>query len=160
MIPELYQRRYQEFCQHVGQLRIHVAQPLTPTEPQKLVLQAACLKSEITQLQHNFRDDILSLTAIADSTASENEPARVNEVPPEIAHRLQAIQVEIDKQLKLLAMDVLFLQTARQATTAEQRQQQMGDRLEQLERYCALVLSAPIAAPSQPHPGLLEKPEP
>lgn len=154
MIPELYQRRYQEFCQHVGQVQSHVAQPLTFTQPQALVLRVAFLKSEITQLQHSFRDDILSLTAIADSTASENDPAMVNELLPEIAHRLRAIQVEIDKQLKLLSMDVLFLQTARQATTAEQRQQQMGDRLEQLERYCALVLSTPTADPSQSHPRL------
>lgn len=154
MIPEIYQRWYQEFCQHVGQLRVYMAQPLSPAEPQALVMRVAFLKSEITKLQHNFRDGILSLTAIADSTASENDPAMVNELLPEIAHRLRAIQVEIDKQLKLLAMDVLFLQTARQTTTAEQRQQQMSDRLEQLERYCALVLSTPTAEPSQPHPAL------
>jgi hypothetical protein len=152
MIPELYQRQYREFSQQVSQVRGHVALPIPPNEPQALVLRAAFLKSEIMQLQHNFRDGICGLTAIADATVSENDPVIVNELPPEITHRLRAIQVEIDKQLKLLAMDVLFLQTARQATTAEQRQRQMSDRLEQIERYCALVLSAPIADPSQSHP--------
>ncbi len=160
MIPEIYQRRYQEFYQHVGQLRVYMAQPLSPAEPQVLVIQAAFLKSEIMKLQYNFRNDILSLTAIADSTASGENPGLFSEVSPEIAHRLRAIQVEIDKQLKLLAMDVLFLQTARQATTAEQRQRQIDNRLEQLERYCALVLSAPIKVLDQPLAGVLEKPEP
>lgn len=60
-----------------------------------------------------------------------------------IAHQVQAVLVEIDKQLRLLAMDAVFLQAARQPATVKQRSQQIGDRLTLLLRYCDLLLSQP-----------------
>ncbi len=50
------------------------------------------------------------------------------------------IQVEINKQLRLLKTDCLFLRSAKQTTTQDQRLQQMRDRLTLLERYCAMIL--------------------
>jgi hypothetical protein len=61
--------------------------------------------------------------------------------PPEgSSPRLGGIHLEIHKQMRLLALDVLFLQTARQATTQHQRQQQMTQRLELLGKYCQGML--------------------
>jgi hypothetical protein len=54
--------------------------------------------------------------------------------------RLQAFNVEINKQLKLLRMDCLFLQTAKQPATIAQRHQQMLGRLDLLKAYAEAVL--------------------
>lgn len=49
---------------------------------------------------------------------------------------LRSLQVETHKQVRLLAMDRLFLQTARQAATTAQRLGQVQDRLRLLLDYC------------------------
>jgi hypothetical protein len=51
-----------------------------------------------------------------------------------------SINVEINKQLRLLKTDCLFLRSAKQTHVVEQRLQQIGDRLTLLERYCAMIL--------------------
>jgi hypothetical protein len=56
------------------------------------------------------------------------------------AHRLRSLQVELDKQLKLATADGLFLGAARQEATVAQRRAQLGDRLERMQRYCAMAL--------------------
>lgn len=63
------------------------------------------------------------------------------EMDEAIALRIQSIQTEISKQLHLLAMDTLFLKTARQPDTARQRQQQMAARIDLLLRYCEAILT-------------------
>lgn len=62
------------------------------------------------------------------------------EIMSQIAH-LQPLQTEMNKQLRLLGIDVAFLQTARQSATSHQRQVQMGDRLLLLIQYCDRLLS-------------------
>ncbi len=69
-----------------------------------------------------FRDQILTAT------------------PPNEDDPHHAIQVEINKQLRLLNTDSLFLRSAKQAITQAQRLQQMRDRLTLLERYCEMIL--------------------
>lgn len=59
---------------------------------------------------------------------------------PAIAPLVQTAQTEINKLLRLLGTDVMFLQTARQPLTQQQRQKQLCDRLDQLLGYCAAVL--------------------
>ncbi len=84
------------------------------------------LRSEVTALQQYFHDQLLSLPIDTFSSATQQW--------------VQSYQVEMDKQLRLLGMDVLFLQAARQTTTALQRQQQVCDRLGTLQRYCGALL--------------------
>lgn len=54
--------------------------------------------------------------------------------------KVQSIQTEINKQLRLLGTDILFLQAARQPATVHQRQTQLSDRLSVLIQYCEAVL--------------------
>lgn len=158
MIPELYRQRYQVFRAQVVQVQAQVPVRVASTQDgsvrdgsvrdgsvlKSATLKSATLKSAIAQLQQHFHSEILGL----------EDPQRLpphdlgGALDPGIAQRLRSLQVEIDKQLKLLAMDVLFLQTARQATTLDQRLQQMGDRLERVDRYCAIVLEAPASTES------------
>jgi len=62
------------------------------------------------------------------------------QLDPVIAASVQPYQTEISRQFRLLQMDMMYLQTARQAATADQRRQQISDRVEQLIQYCEAVL--------------------
>ncbi|GEM_PF-3728428 len=82
--------------------------------------------------------------AVANITQQfQQQMAIVNtaEMDEAIALRIQSIQTEVSKQLHLLAMDTLFLKTARQPETARHRQQQMADRIDLLLRYCEAILA-------------------
>lgn len=54
----------------------------------------------------------------------------------EVTPQNLSLQVEIDKQLKMLGVDLTMLQTARNPTTWQKRHQQACDRLIRLQRYC------------------------
>ncbi len=49
-----------------------------------------------------------------------------------------SLQVEIDKQLKMLSMDLTMLQTSRNLITWQKRHQQTCDRFVLLHRYCKM----------------------
>jgi hypothetical protein len=53
----------------------------------------------------------------------------------EITPQNLSLQVEIDKQLKMLGVDLTMLQTARNPATWQKRRQQASDRFILLERY-------------------------
>ena len=53
---------------------------------------------------------------------------------------LQSIRVEMHKQLRLLATDLMFLKAAKQAATLEQRRRDIGDRLTNLQGYCDAMI--------------------
>ena len=55
-------------------------------------------------------------------------------------YQVRSLLVEIDKQMRLIKMDSMFLQTARQAETIQQRASQMRDRLQLLLNYCDALL--------------------
>lgn len=119
MLPVVYQERYQELHQ-----RLQIWQTAHDrSDP----WQAPAVNAEIEALQTQWQ--ILRQL---------EEP----DLEPRLAHHLQALQVEIDKQLRLLRMDSQFLQAARQASTADQRRQQMRTRLALLLRYLEAVLGS------------------
>lgn len=49
-----------------------------------------------------------------------------------------SLQVEIDKQLKMLGVDLSMLQTARNPVTWQKRHQQASDRFVLLKKYCQM----------------------
>ncbi len=56
-------------------------------------------------------------------------------------YQVRSLLVEINKQMRLLGMDALFLQTARQPEKVQQRIGQMRDRLDLLTKYCEGILA-------------------
>jgi hypothetical protein len=48
----------------------------------------------------------------------------------------QPVLTEMNRTFRLLAMDVAFLQTARQPLKAQQRQHQMDEKIQQLLAFC------------------------
>jgi hypothetical protein len=116
-----YLDQYQIFQIAVANL----AKDLTPTSD----LSQADLKHHLTGLQATFSQTIARID--------------LTDIPPPANQRLQSLQVEIAKELRLLQVDLLFLQTAKQPQTVAHRQQQMQGRLTTVLRYCAIVLMPP-----------------
>lgn len=83
------------------------------------------LRSVFEQVQQLFAHGIMGLT--------------FDELDPADAFHMQSYLTEIHKQLRLLNMDVMFLQAARQPATAKQRQAQISDRLKLLMGYCEAI---------------------
>lgn len=86
----------------------------------------ADLRSLFNRLQTQFQQQVLTL----DLSGLEGA----------IAAQVTSLHTEMAKQLRLLNMDLMFLQTARQPETVRQRTEQIGDRLRLLMRYCDAVL--------------------
>jgi hypothetical protein len=120
-----YLDQYQIFQTAVAKL----AKDLTPVTH----LSPSDLKPHLTSLQATFSQTIAQID--------------LTDIPPPANHRLQSLQVEISKELRLLQVDMLFLQTAKQPETVAHRQQQMQNRLGTLLRYCAIVLTPETLTP-------------
>jgi hypothetical protein len=78
-------------------------------------------KTEVASLKSLFQNQIQSIE-------TEN-------------YLIHSLFVEIDKQMRLFKMDAMFLQTARQSETAQQRIGQLRDRLQRLQEYCQGILA-------------------
>lgn len=117
MVSGLTQQYYQEFQQALQQLRTIAAQ----SHPDPTALQ-----SQFLELQQFFQRQMIGLD--------------LAELPPAMQAKVHSYQVEANKQLRILGMDVMFLQAARQPATMQQRQAQMIDRIDTLLRYCEAVL--------------------
>ncbi len=55
--------------------------------------------------------------------------------------RWRSLHTEIHRELRLLNVDLLFLQSSRSLAGVQQKQQQIGDRLRKLLQYCDLILN-------------------
>jgi hypothetical protein len=78
------------------------------------------MRSRLTSLQQLFLEQIAPLV--------------------DVESREMSYRTEISKQLRLLEVDVMFLQGARQATTVQSRMRTIGDRLTTLIQYCQAII--------------------
>ncbi|HEY9860974.1 MAG TPA: heterocyst frequency control protein PatD [Candidatus Obscuribacterales bacterium] len=118
MLPEAHSQIYQEFLRSLEQFK----GTATQAKPDPAALIAA-----FQEIQQFFQRQVLMLSW-------ENHPDAAME------QRVQSYQIEMNKQLKLMGTDVMFLQAARQSSTAQQRQVQISDRLNLLIGYCNVLL--------------------
>lgn len=117
MLPEVHRQSYQAFRQVLEQIVVITAQP---------EVSGTMLQPEIREAQNFFQRSVL--------------PLDLDGLTPIAESQVRAVLVEINKQLRMLAMDGMRWQGARQAETSTQRLQQIRDRLTTLIRYCDLVL--------------------
>ena len=117
MLPDSYRQRYQHLRQSLERLQATIAQP---------DFDQSALKTDALTVQQFFEDQVRSLDLEA--------------LDPISGQRSHKFHVEINKQLRLLTIDVMFLQTAKQSATSQQRSGQMGDRISTLLRYCDALL--------------------
>ncbi len=156
MVPSEHRQHYERLRQALEQLRISAelrdgdhGRASSETQPQQVgsytgstaamasgmtsgMASADALMGAVAAMTQQFQPQILALPWV--------------EMDEAIALRLQSIQTEISKQLRLLAMDTMFLKTARQPETSQQRRQQIGDRLDLLLRYCEAILATETLA--------------
>jgi hypothetical protein len=121
MLPQVYDQHYQKLQQTLEQLQGHVAQ----VSPEGTDLRSE-LMSEFLKIQNFFQLQVANLNPDLLSL--------------EMQSKVGSYQTEINKQLRLLGTDLMFLKSARQASTAEQRRTQIRDRLEALIGYCKVLL--------------------
>ncbi len=150
MVPSEHRQHYERLQQALEQLRTaaglgggdHGSEG-KGTQPQPI---GACIGSPAAIVSGTTSADAL-MGAVAAMTQPFQQQILAlpwAEMDEAIALRLQSIQTEISKQLRLLAMDTMFLKTARQPETSQQRRQQIGDRLDLLLRYCEAILATDL----------------
>ncbi|MCJ8280370.1 MAG: heterocyst frequency control protein PatD [Rivularia sp. ALOHA_DT_140] len=103
--------KYRTFKTLLRQLRADISSNLT---------NASELRQRMASLQSFFRADIVPLTT---------------QYPTE-----QSYQTEMSKQLRLLQIDIMFFQGARQASTIKERIDALTERLTTLIGYCDAIL--------------------
>jgi hypothetical protein len=82
--------------------------------------------SAVSEAQEFFQSQVVSLPTEGLALADRS--------------RTQSYNTELHKQLRLLATDVMFLGSAKQDATQQQRLNRVGDRLATLLRYCDVLL--------------------
>ncbi|MBW4637608.1 MAG: heterocyst frequency control protein PatD [Gloeocapsa sp. UFS-A4-WI-NPMV-4B04] len=117
MLPNIHRQCYQKFSEVLQQLQ--QTGDRTPIDP-------LTLHNSFLEAQQFFQQQIVSLDA-GDLEAGDES-------------RVRSYQTEISKQLRLLGMDVKFLQAARQQETVKARQMQLLERLKMLQGYCDRIL--------------------
>lgn len=63
-----------------------------------------------------------------------------DELDLEISSRWQSLQTEMQRSMRLLSTDMVFLRSSRQAATSEQRLATVRDRTQKLIDYCQAML--------------------
>jgi hypothetical protein len=119
MLPEAERRCFEELQQSLQSLFVIIK----PTD-----LNPTAVQVGIAQVQTFFQQQILSRDFSYLESADE--------------FQIQGVVVEINKQLRMLSTDAMFLKAARQPDTAAQRLQQIDDRINTLIRYCNILLQA------------------
>ncbi|MBW4655340.1 MAG: heterocyst frequency control protein PatD [Kaiparowitsia implicata GSE-PSE-MK54-09C] len=87
------------------------------------------LRTALAATQHYFQTQVLT----ADLSAAS----------PLAANQVRSIHTEINRTLRLLGMDAMFLYAAKKSATQQQRLTQMGDRIDTLLGFCAVLLGQP-----------------
>lgn len=117
MLPSPYRQPYEEFLQSLEQLLSTAQQPS---------VDGAALKGALQEVQQFFNGRILGVPA--------------EELDPALASRVQSVQTEMHKQLRLLMTDAMFLAASKQPATAQQRQSQVLERIQTLMAYAGALL--------------------
>lgn len=64
------------------------------------------------------------------------------EILPETAYpSWRSLQTELHRELRLINVDLMFLENSHVAVTKDQKRREIGDRLTRLEQYCTQILS-------------------
>lgn len=132
MLPSSYRQQYQEFLAALTDL-LHTTKADHPEQAQ--------LKEKFQKVQQGFQEQIARLSG--------------DGLDPAVAPRWQSLQTEIHRQMRLLEMDLIFLQASRQSATAQTRQAAMNNRIKTLIGYCEGIMglgtvSASIESPEDP----------
>jgi hypothetical protein len=119
MLSNFHYQSYQEFAVILGQLQ---------ASANSTHLDVVNLLEIFQQAQRLFGQQIITL-----------DPS---DLAPSVASRVRSYHTEIDKELKLLRIDMSFLQAARQPATIIARKEQICTRIQTLINYCNVLLAS------------------
>ncbi|MGD1808214.1 heterocyst frequency control protein PatD [Dapis sp. BLCC M126] len=128
MLPKEHNQQYQKFSQLLNGWQQNIAE----IELSKIL----AINQEVQQL---FETQIINL---------DN-----SELDQSIASHVQSYLTEIHKQLRLLNVDVSFLQASRNPQTTQTRLAKISDRLETLKGYCLSILGQAKSKQNQEETG-------
>lgn len=114
MLPSFYQEVYQNFLQALKSLQEAVKQSSEKRQ------------TAFATVEHLFQTQVITLTG--------------EEIDPKIVSRWRSIQTELHRMFKLLATDWLFLRSSRQVSTRKDRIDIFCDRIEQMIKFCRILL--------------------
>lgn len=103
---------YQKFVTLLELLSNNLSNPL---------LNASSLRQPLIELQQYFVKEIASLTYLTS--------------------RQQSYHTEMSKQLRLLELDITFLQGSKKSATAQTRINNIKERIDTLIRYCQAIIN-------------------
>ncbi|MFE4107378.1 heterocyst frequency control protein PatD [Almyronema epifaneia] len=103
-------------------------------ERQQLEAQVTQANPDTQQLQVNF-------LKLQQRFQQQILPLRDNSLSVAAQTQLQAYQTEMNRLMRLLAVDISFLQTVRQSIKQQQRQAQIQQRLGSLGQFCEALLT-------------------
>lgn len=118
MLPESHRSLYLDFQQALVQLKQAQENPEGEIASTQMAFQA--VQRSFQQLLH----------------------LNWEQLDPSLVGRVQSVQTEINRQFRLLGMDMMYLQASRQSATATQRRQQVSDRIESLIQFCQVLLKS------------------
>ncbi len=99
------------------------------------------LSTLLVEFRHDITNEQLNARQCRERLAALQELFTQQILPlTDVDTRVQSYQTEISKQLRLLEVDIMFFQGARQISTSLARLKTIGDRLTTLIRYCEAVL--------------------
>lgn len=119
MLSNFHYQSYQEFAAILDELQANA---------NSAQLDVTKLREIFQQAQQLFKQQIITLDT--------------SDLAPSIASRVRSYNTEIDRQLKLLNMDLSFLEAARQPATIIARKEQMNSKIQTLTGYCRVLLEA------------------
>ena len=102
---------------------------------------------QLFMLLSNLRTDSISSLKVSLSEAielfeSEILTQNVDLLPDPIAAKMRSYLTESHRLLRLLPLDVMFIATARNPTTIEQRRQAYQSKVDLLLKYCQAAIAA------------------
>ena len=117
-------------------LRILVELPLTASELDLLRRPGV----EVRQIPHHASP--WDLPPGPEVLLCKFPPRNLDDLPDPIAAKMRSYLTESHRLLRLLPLDVMFIATARNPTTIEQRRQAYQDKLDLLLKYCQAAIEA------------------
>jgi hypothetical protein len=118
MLPIIYSQAYQELLK----ILLEWQNSLDGNNFNQVLLQ-----NSFQEAKNFFQTQIINLS---EESLDEN-----------IASRWRSLATEMHRSFKLLEMDMMFLRSAKQSTTQQQRLKSIDDRLSQIIGYCQVMLT-------------------
>ena|SRR4028118_2114363 len=117
MLPPSHRDRYQEFLQALLQLQKAAAHPHQ---------EGASVNAALQKVQQIFTSQILNLS--------------LDQLDLPAASRMQSYLTEIHRLMRMLQMDMMFLQASQHRETQEQRRSAFEHRVKSLIGWCESIL--------------------